>query len=811
MNKSANRTSVKWIILITLLLAPLCLSAGEHVIPLDGQWKLTFWKQPARPVRTPEGMQKVSAESIAATVPGNVELDLLRAGRIEDPEKGSNVYLLRPWEGYQWCYSREFTAPALQEGQTLELRFGGIDCLADVFVNGRLVGSPENMLIPHSFDITDCVHEGAGNSVQVILRSVVLESQRYVNGEFSIGMFASEEANFIRKAPSMYGWDIMPRLVSAGLWRSVELRVEDAVHYRDVNYFTVSVDTAARRARLQVQTQLSAPMDMLDKMRQRITLSRGGRVAATAECVVNTQALKQDIWIDKADLWWPCGYGEPALYKARAELIDTDGNVLAADNRRIGLRTVRLDRTDTSTRENRGRFCFYVNGEPIFIHGTNWVPLDALHSRDTMHVDRMMEMAADLNVNMIRCWGGNVYEDDHFFDRCDELGILVWQDFAMGCNFYPQDDDFARRIAEEVKSVVLRLRSHPSLALWAGNNEDDQCSMWGVTLPFDPTRDRISREVIPRVLYEFDLSRPYLPSSPYVSPEVYAHRDNASAYQPEDHLWGPRGYYKDPFYTQASCLFCSEIGYHGCPNLESLKRMFSKDCVYPWTKDFQWNEEWLTKSVRRYPTMGQTNDRNNLMINQVRLLFGDVPKKLEDFIFASQSVQAEAMKYFLEMWRGQKFDPRTGIIWWNLRDGWPLISDAVVDYYYSRKRAYYYIRNAERDVCVFINDGEGDTMPLMAVNDTRLPAGGSVTVTDVESGKQVFAGSFSVERNGKTCVARLPRPAGQGVLMIRYKVDGKEYGNHYLYGRAPFRLSDYRKWMQKTGLYNMTSTPLSAM
>jgi beta-mannosidase len=773
------------------------INAHDESISLNGRWTLQYWEQPTVAVRSPEGMKNADVKQVSANVPGNVELDLLNAGIIKDPSVGNNIYDLRPYEGYEWCYSRHFNAPSLKENQRLQLWFGGIDCLADVYVNGKLVGSPENMMTEHSYDITDVTNKSGDNLLQVIIRSSVLEGQRHLLGTFSVGTFPSGESIYARKAPHSFGWDIMPRLVSAGLWRNVELRVLNPVRFRDVNYLVSSLDTASRNVQLFVDIQLSMPMKDFDHVKARVSLSRNGKIAYSSETPVVSPSFRCVMGLQQADLWWPRGYGEPSLYDAKAELIDENGNVVDTDERQVGLRTVRLDLNSVNLPGNPGRFCFYVNGEPIFIHGTNWVPLDGFHSRDTMHVDKMMAMASDLNINMIRCWGGNVYEDTHFFDLCDRLGILVWQDFAMGCSFYPQRDDFAKSIEQEVQSLVVKLRNHPSIALWSGNNEDDAVYRWTLSsFNFDPNRDRISRHVIPQVLYEFDLTRPYLPSSPYFSEEAYQ-RGGDDTLLPENHLWGPRGYYKAPYYTGATCKFVSEIGYHGCPNVESLKKMFTKDSVYPWTDGFQWNEEWLTKSVRRFAVLGKTNARNDLMLNQIRLLFGDVPTKLEDFVFASQSVQAEAMKYFLERWRGKKFDDKTGIIWWNLRDGWPLISDAIVDYYYSKKRAYYYLRNAERDVCVFINDEESGTYPLMAVNDTRNEVKGSVAVTDVESGKTVYKGSFTVPRNGKTRIAGLPVNAGKGIYLIKYNVGGKEFVNHYLYGNPPFSLAKYKELIEK--------------
>ena len=457
--------------------------------------------------------------------------------------------------------------------------------------------------------------------------------------------------------------------------------------------------------------------------------------------------------------------------------------------------------SDIHLPDERGKFCFVVNGEKIFVRGTNWVPLDALHSRDAAQYESAIKLVTDANCNMIRCWGGNVYEDTRFFDLCDENGIMVWQDFAMGCAFYPQRDDFLDQFREEVTSVVLKLRNHASLALWAGNNEDDANLFWSRLQPFhlDPNRDQVSRHVIPEVLYEFDGTRPYLPSSPYYSEAVWE-KGSLEQYLPENHLWGPRGYYKDKFYTTAPCTFVSEIGYHGCPNRSSLEKMMTAEGLYPWTEGRQWNDEWITKSTRRFVAWGPTMDRNNLMLNQVNILFGSVPDDLDEFVFASQSVQAEAMKYFVEMWRGRKFE-RTGIIWWNVRDGWPIISDAVVDYYGSKKLAYYFLSNVQKNVCVFVNDPVDGAYPLVAVNDTRHPAEGTVTVTDVATGREVFKGSYRVGANGRETIARLPVLEGQGMLLIRYEADGERFGNHYLYGEPPYDLKEYRNWLDKTKLY----------
>lgn len=789
--------------LLTLLVAILCVTnvvVASDSISLNGTWNLSFWKQPDKPIISPDGMKNVQVKEISATVPGNVELDLVAAGLIPDPSIGSNVNDLRKYENYQWCYTKTFDAPSLQPGQRLELFFGGIDCLADVWLNGKKVGDAANMLIEHKYDVTDYLNAGQ-NTLQVIIRSAVMDAQKHVLGTFSIGNFPAEEAVYIRKAPHMYGWDIMPRLVSAGLWRDVKLNVLNHTRLKDVNWMTISIDTAAHTARIFTDVQLNIPFDKFDKVKAQYTLRREGKIVYQNSQIVSTLAFRHIFELNNVDFWWPRGYGEAALYDASVQLIDSDGKELDIDSCKIGVRTVKLDIDDINLPDKPGQFRFIVNNEPIFVRGTNWVPMDALHSRDKSHLQTMIDMTVDVNCNMIRCWGGNVYEDTDFFNLCDENGILVWQDFGMGCTFYPQRDDFTKMIEEEVTSVVLKFRNHASLILWSGNNENDLAMRWTLQpLNINPNKDVITREIIARVLYEFDPTRPYLPSSPYYSQAVWEH-GGGDELLPENHLWGPRGYYKEPYYTKAACCFVSEIGYHGCPNVESLKKMMTKDAVYPWSKDKEWNDEWVTKSTRRFAAQGKTFDRNNLMLNQVNLLFGEVPAKLEDFVFASQSVQAEAMKFFIEMWRGQKFSPKTGIVWWNIRDGWPIISDAIVDYYNSKKMAYYFIKNAQKDVCVVINDPVDNAYALIVTNDTRDEHKGDVSVVDVASNKEIYKGKFHVSANSMNHITSLPLQKGQGILLIKYTVGQKKYSNHYLYGEAPFSLQEYKKLLKKTELY----------
>jgi len=766
-------------------------------LSLNGTWELTFRPpspSPFPPGEPDTGKLPAAGPPIPATVPGNVELDLLAAGLIQEPSRGNNIYDLRKYETYEWLYSRKFTSPRLDPGQRVELVFEGLDCCGTVWLNGKFLGRTDNMFIPQRFSVAELLRADRENDLTVCIASAVLEGRRAqpVPGEFAFG--TNWESLHVRKAPHMYGWDILPRLVSAGLWRGVHLAVLDPTRWRGVYWTTLAADAGRRTAQLLVDWDFVTGRSDPAALRLRTTLERSGRTAYRSEQVALGTHGRARLELQDVDLWWPRGLGEPALYNAALELLAADGQVLATHHTRIGLRTIELRRTDITTAEEPGEFVFVVNGEKVFIKGTNWVPLDALHSRDPQHLPAACAMLADLNCNMVRCWGGNVYEDHAFFDFCDAHGILVWQDFALACALYPQTDEFAARLRAEAEAVVTKLRNHPSLALWAGNNEIDECFSWAGT-GLDPNSDRLSRKVLPEVIGRLDPLRPYLPSSPYRSPEL-VRRGNNWELEPEQHLWGPRDDFKGPFYTKSLAHFVSEIGYHGCPNRRSLEEFLDPDFLWPW----QNNEQWLTHAVRPHPAQSSYDYRIALMARQIAVLFERVPEELNDYIVASQITQAEALKFFIELWRAGKWR-RTGMLWWNLRDGWPVISDAIVDYYGRKKLAYEYLKDLQADVCAIVGEASAATHPLLMVNDTLRPVSAQVRVEDADSQKTLFQGKFEVERNGKAVLGAIAAPSRPAMWLLESSVSGgPSQFNHYLAGPRPFSLAQYKGWLDKLGL-----------
>ena len=775
-------------------------------VPLDGEWTLDYFPQPDDGAVRTLPLQ-VPFETVKASVPGNCELDLVNAGILPPPEIGLNVLKLRPYEGYQWLYTKTFLKPRVSEGQRVMLVFEGIDTLADVFLNGEKIGETSNMFIPHAFNVTKRLKDGE-NKVQVLIRSVMCEAQYMTLGELGWSMGDSlGDAEPFRKAGHMGGWDIFPRAFVSGLWRGVSLEVQDPVRIDQTAWIVREMNAEKKWATIIATCRVQAPFRHIGHATIRLALSRNGKVLSERSRPLDTyQNIFANWKIYGFETWWPKGMGEQPLYDATVEITDEGGQLLARHSEKIGLRTIELERDDVYGPERPGQFLFRVNGEPCYVRGSNWVPLDALHGRDGKFMRSTLELFDDLNCNMVRVWGGGVYEPDEFFDFCDAHGIMVWQDFMTGCSVFPQNDDYAMATEEEVRTIVLKYRNRASLAIWSGNNENDCAFRWklGQKLARDPNKDRNSRVTIPNVLFEFDVTRPYLPSSPYWSPDVA----KGLAKPSEDHLWGARGYYKTPFYTNSPCWFASEMGYHGMPNRALLERMMTKSQLYPWKgtpakfeKDhtkLEWNDEWLLKAsnplLRRNGHLAQ---RNNLMTNQIRLMFGGVDTDLDTFIAQSQTVQAEAMKTFCELFRSRKFTRFNGLIWWNVRDGWPQLSDAVVDYYGGKKPAYYALRAAQQDQLAMLCDDH----TAWAINDSRHPVKGHATYRDKVSGKVLLDRDYEVASNSKTKLGVVPF-TGQGLIEIEYSADGKTRRNHFLYGEPPFKWTEVKEWMKDTVLWN---------
>ena len=748
-------------------------------ISLDGEWRLSFGRQMAPAGSLAQPRIPADFVTIPAIVPGNVELDLVRAQLLTpDLDHGDNIYLLREYESYQWWFCRSFIidgeSPALPV-----LVLEGVDTIATIWINGILIGKTANMLVPHEFAL-DGILQAGSNEIHIAIDSAVLESRSH---SVEPGSYAHEnnwDSLHIRKAPHGYGWDIMPRAVSAGLWKSVTIEFRSQTRFSDVYLTTLSVDASASSARLLAFWNLAEPRGAfvpVRNVRLRVVEPADGRVVHEKHIAALGPRGEFRETIPDIELWYPRGYGRAALYDVQLALLEGDVEV-ATWHSLFGFRTVGLRNSEIVDAAGSGEFQFVVNGIDVFIKGSNWVPLDALHSRDPERVDAKLALVADLNCNMLRCWGGNVYEGRRFFEFCDREGVMVWQDFALACALYPQTPEFHAQIREEAEVIVPLLRNHPSLVLWAGNNEIDQFYPWAKPLWGPNVDDEISRDILPAVCRRLDPQRPYLPSSPYYSAKLWALGDPDAAV--EDHLWGPRDDFKGPFYVNARARFASEIGYLGCPARSSLQRMIRPAQLWPW----QGSQDWLTHCVRPQPESTIYNYRIPLVASQIEVLFGGAPTELDDFVLASQLSQAEALKFFIEMFRLEK-GRRSGVLWWNIKDGWPQISDAIVDYYGTRKIAYHIVRRLQHDVVVMVGEPCCGLHPVVAVNDTATPATIDLEIR-LEGSTVLTTSQRTIPANGRLELGSLPAPQVFSVFELEWRGPSVFGENHYVAGPRPF-------------------------
>lgn len=691
-------------------------------LSLDGTWTL-------RPLRSLQpGLLK--GKTIPAKVPGDVLTQLLQAKRVPDPFYRENEQDLQ-WVGeIDWEYTRTFqlTSRMLGEDQVL-LQCDGLDSICDIYINGSKVAATNNMHRQYEWDIKPLLKAG-NNKIQVTCMS----PNEYSRKEYGTQTFRARVTEghptaypgVIRKEACNFGWDWGPVLVTAGIWRSIRLLACSKGRITETRIQQNHSDGV-----VELDIRCAFAVQQPEGIRAAITVSLDGETAAHSEKPIRSAKCRQRLTIHKPQLWWPRGMGAQPLYLLTVRLVDANGKVQDSCTKRIGLRTLRLDRHEDQWGES---FQFLANGVPFFAKGANWIPVDALPGRRTPQMyRRLLQDAADVNMNMIRVWGGGIYEEDIFYDICDELGLCVWQDFMFACIGYPSwDKAFMQNVEAEARDNVRRIGHHACIALWCGNNELEQQAVgkdrgklrigWSdYKKLFDALLARVVRDLAP--------DTDYWPSSPH-SP----HGDRSDFNNPDcgdAHLWDV-WHGKKPFEWYRTCghRFNSEFGFQSFPEPKTVNGYTVK------------SDRNITTPVMEHH---QRSGIGNTTIMQYLLDGFRLPTSFDMTLWTSQILQGMAIKYACEHWRRSM--PRgMGTLYWQLNDVWPVASWASIDYHGRWKALHYMARNFFAPVLLSgLEDKEKGAVDLHLTSDLLVSKSCTVRwdVTDA-SGKSLMAGSKAV-------------------------------------------------------------------
>lgn len=640
---------------------------------------------------------------LQAKIPGTVHTDLLANKIIQDPFLGTNEKQLQWIENEDWEYETRFAISESEfKNQNIDILFEGLDTYAIVFLNEKLLLETGNMFRTWNKSVKNYLRIG-DNHLKIIFKSAVNFGKEEARKLPYV--LPGDEKVFTRKAQYQYGWDWGPKLVTAGIYRPIKLHFWNNLKIDNVRYEQISLT------------------DELAKLNFIFTLNcqNAGRYTLKINNEAKNFNLKKGVnkvqfpfEIKNPNRWWTNGLGEAHLYPFQINVSEKD-KIIDSEKLNIGLRTIELiqekDRIGTS-------FYIKINGIPIFMKGANYIPPDSFLPRVSDSVYKnIVKNAVDVNMNMLRVWGGGVYADDTFYDECDKNGILVWQDFMFACAMYPGDEKFLENVKNEVIDNVNRLQNHASIALWCGNNESDEgWKNWGWQKQYkysaqDSTKiwndyEKLFNNLIPKTLDSL-LSKEkniYWPSSPSIG---WGKKE--SMLQGDSHYWGI-WWGKEPFenYKKKVGRFMSEYGFQGMPNLETFKKFVTNDELDLSSEAVKWHQ----KHATGYEIINEYMERDY-----------KVPKAFEDYIYVSQLLQADGMKTAIEAHRRAKPNCM-GTLYWQLNDCWPVTSWSSVDYFGKWKALHYQVKRSFENVIISVDEDELN-YKIYLLNDSLESFGGS--------------------------------------------------------------------------------------
>ena len=681
---------------------------------------------------------KCTSDSIwrPAIVPGTVHTDLLENNVIENPFFRNNEHNLQWVDKESWEYKTSFFLSEKEINfKNIQLIFNGLDTYSTVYLNDSLLFSSENMFLRYFVDVKRNLKLGE-NGLKVIFKSPIKEG---IKKHDSIGYTVPVSGNdlaiigkvkdgkqvsvFSRKAPYHFGWDWGPRLVTSGIWRPVELKMWNGVVISDFHINQISINEVAKMVaniELSSDEKNSVVLDLFVNQKivihQKISITKG------------KNSISIPFQIENPKRWWPNGMGEQALYDVQIKV--STANSIDSNALKIGLREIELVQKPDSI---GAAFYFKINGIPTFAKGANYIPQDVFLPRvNKEKYKHILSSAAAANMNMIRVWGGGVYESDLFYDLCDSLGLMVWQDFMFACSMYPGNKEFFKSISLEAVDNVKRLRNHPSIVLWCGNNEVlSAWKRWGweneainnqskeIASILWKTYETIFHEILPNTVDKHSPQTPYWSASPSSRTGI-----KSSNFSGDMHYWGVWwGGESFTAYETEIPRFMSEFGFQSFPEYNSVKKFTNE------------NDHTIYSDVMK---SHQRSSIGNKTIEKYLLRNYKKPKNFESFLYVSQLLQGYGIRLGTEAHRRNR-DRCMGSLYWQLNDCWPVASWSSIDYYGKWKALHFEMKKAFSNV-IISNHIENDSLICHVVSDSVNPFEGILMVSVLDfKGKELKA------------------------------------------------------------------------
>ena len=668
-----------------------------------------------------------SLEWMSAQVPGAVHTDLLNLGLIKDPFYRLNEHELQWIDKKDWVYRCNFeVSEKIFAQEQIALNFDGLDTYACVTLNDSLVLSSDNMFRSYAVPVKGLL-KTESNVLEIVFESPINKGvEKFDALGYSLPMSGNDLAKigqvegqkevsvFTRKAGYHFGWDWGPRLVTSGIWRPITLEAWSGLKIQDV---FIQQEIQEDKAELTAQLGIMATYSANNNSAQ-VEILVDNIVVQTKAFALNSgiNNLEIPFIIENPELWWPNGLGNQHLYEVSVRI--SQGQNTDQKTQKIGLRTLELIREP----DNFGTsFYFKVNGVPVFMKGTNYIPQDPFLTRPTLdHYKFLLESARDANMNMIRIWGGGIYESQEFYDLCDQFGLLVWQDFMFACAVYPGDPEFLDNVKQEAIDNVKRLRNHTSIALWCGNNESlSAWENWGwkeqvaneqsqaVADSIWGSYEDLFHRVLPEVVAEYDGNRNYWSSSPSADMGVKEQYDSGDV-----HYWwvwwGKKAFEE---YNRAIPRFMSEYGFQSFPEYNSVLK-------YTLPEDHDIYSEVMTSHQR--------SSIGNKTIEEYMLRDYKKPKDFASYLYVSQLLQAKGIKIAIEAHRRHR-DQCMGTLYWQLNDCWPVASWSGIDYYGKWKALHYTVKEAFKPY-LLSHEIQDDQMSFYLVSDELADTSGQIHI-----------------------------------------------------------------------------------